>query len=61
MGYFSAKSLMLIYETHKLSTNRREFTKFTLGASWFPKLFWILLACFAILTLVLMPGQQVVG
>lgn len=61
MGLFSAKRLLLMYEAQKLPTNGREFMKFILEAYWVPKLLRFLLEWFAILTLVLMHGQQIVA
>lgn len=46
-------------ETQKAPTIRREFMKFILEAYWIPKLLQLLLTWFAILTLVLMHGQQI--
>lgn len=61
MGLFAAKRALLIYEAQKLPTNGRELMKFILEASWVPKLLQFLLEWFAILTLVLMHGQQIMA
>lgn len=59
MGLFSAKGLLLIYEAQKLPSNRKEFMKFILEGYWFLELLQFFLALFAILTLALMWGQQI--
>lgn len=61
MGLFSAKHSLLMYEAQKLPTNGRELMKFILQVYWLPKLLQFLLEWFAILTLVLRHGQQIVA
>lgn len=61
MGLFLAKRSLRMYEAQKLPTNGRELMKFILEVYWVPKLLQFLLEWFAILTFVLMHGQQIVA